>query len=368
MADLQKASQLYGNDITESVIDSKDLLDYLDTVEFLTKIFKKVENNVENIDSNTLYEIYYHKYKLGEIVKDAKVDTLVRKEAEGLLSQLQILVDLIDEDKTKKIYESREDTVKVEKQDKIKYAHNEKYDGLASQEISELSGDFLLIVKNLILKTVYMLVILGTLYFGVKCVPVSVRNIAELASIQSETVGDSFDIVTNKANMDSLDKLSDVIQVVLRLIMTVVIAFEFMQLALSMLYINLRLRIPWNDEARNRVKSADGNEAFNKLTSMDGMILIMIERLISQSTIEDCDNYIKHVRIKKRIHVADRIERNLLLLDELEEYANNNSSLPMSIIEDTKVAVNSTFYKTRYDTLAYIEYLYETLGIQTEAA
>lgn len=382
---IDKVVNLYSGDkkinLSKEVISSSDLLEYLDTVDFLIKILKKVEGNIQNIDSNTLYEIYYHHYKLSEMLEDSSVDTLVRKSALNLYEQLDKIISLLSEEQVKEIYDYRRDNIKVEKHDKIKYGHNERYDGLASKEIITTTGDFWMLVKRLFAKKLEPLIVLIVLYMLATALPSIVQNTAELSSVKTNVSGENLDISSEKKGSISdrlvnfvgqvvtgkevdmselggitstIDSVCRVVEILIIAVLVVKIWLGIFRIVCSLLYIHFRLTFPNWEEAE---------KSFPLLQ----FLLSGFNAMTSKETKEDCLMYIQRVRVRRRIKVDDRIDRNLLLLDELKNYYQNNN-MDEHVISQIEEAIESGTYKSKYEHLASIECIYESIGKERVAA
>lgn len=386
---IDKVVHLYKGDNTvgangqedREVVKSSDLLDYLDTVDFLIKILKKVEGNIQNIDSNTLYEVYYHHCKLDNIIKNKGADTLVRKSAMNLYEQLDKIISLLSEEQTKEIYDYRRDNLKVEKHDNIKYGHNEKYDGLASKEILTTVGSFWMLVLKLFNRNFEPFIVMGLLLLLAIGAPGIIQNTAELVSVKTTVSGENLDIqsekrgsavdmvadlvsaaingvapntVTDSKMVSIVDKVAKAAGIFIVCVMLIIVSKNILTLTCGLLYIHMQLSMPSFSEAKEEIP-------FIKIAFMG------FDAMVPQATKEDCLIYIQRVRVKRRIKVDDRIDRNMLLLEELKNYYKNNNMSEHEISQIEK-AIDTGTYKDKYTYVASIECLYESIGKERIAA
>lgn len=294
VVDCRIINENIANKVVKSTIEGaneKELIAYLKTVSYMNLIFDRVKSDPDKIDSNTLYEVFFAKDTIEEMLKNSISDKLVKQEAEEMLSSLNGIISLLGEERIKQIYIFHGRSKSITKKDKLKYENEEGFNGKLERKLLKIKSQLFRLLGKLVLHKIPLTAVSIILYKASSWLPKLVEymygplifdNTRDITGELIHSFGPNVMALSNI--MVALGAFS--------------IGLIFIQLMLNVAYIGLSISF-----------KACGENEFVRVS----------RKFVDSRTVELCDKYIKIIEVKEEYTIDDRIKRNKKLLEELEE-------------------------------------------------
>lgn len=104
-----------------NILETDCYKNYLKDIDYLNKVLDKYKTIDIEKSSNYIYELFYFNKKFNKLLSKDALEPLLREKLESVTNNLKVVLDSLDKDTLRKIYENHKSAVPISKLEKEKY-------------------------------------------------------------------------------------------------------------------------------------------------------------------------------------------------------------------------------------------------------
>lgn len=311
------------------ILETDCYKNYLKDIDYLNKVLDKYKTIDIEKSSNYIYELFYFNKKFNQLLSKDSLEPLLREKLESVTNNLKVVLDSLENDTLRKIYENHKSAVPISKLEKEKYKGS-TYKGNVKKVVKENP------IKVYLLKSFYkpliIFICLILLYFLDTDTCENLLSNTKFLYIELLQVYKSGAIV---------------------IFSVIMLSFSFFY-CLDFLYIvfpGIRYKLFYNFQNEDTENIENGDNSSNWISPT------------AVQSIEEGEN-----GRQVREYVPDKIERSRKLVQNIRDYViENNLDLGINKkVDSLETLVNKCVRKNKnhyelYESCVKIELLYEQL-------